>query len=108
MRPRIFNRRWHRWALAAVPAVSLTVLTPVPFIVAWRRRIVGWRTVATYTLLSAVTFGCAVADLDVRAWGTLWREVFRYALWAYMVTGVTHVALLGTPWTKRLRAAWLR
>ncbi len=93
----MYPKPWQRWAWAALPALSATALTFVPFIVAWRRRVVGWRTPAVYAVLSSLVIAAAVAGLDFRAWGTTWREIFRYILWAYLITGVVHVALLDWP-----------
>lgn len=93
----MYPQPWQRWAWAALPAISATALTFVPFIVAWRRRVVGWRTLAVYTILSGITIAGAVAEVDFRQWGTFWREVIRYTGWAYLITGVVHVALLDWP-----------
>ncbi|MDX2550132.1 hypothetical protein [Streptomyces stelliscabiei] len=102
MQPRrpMYPKPWQRWAWAALPAVSATALTFVPFIVAWRRQVVGWRTLAVYTLLSGITIAGAVTEVDFRQWGTFWREVIRYTTWAYLITGVVHVALLDWPHRK--------
>ncbi|QSS95503.1 hypothetical protein [Streptomyces sp. M54] len=50
----------------------------------------------------------ALADVNIRAGGTLWREVFRYLYWAYLLTSVAHVASLDTNWGKRVRSLWTR
>ncbi|MFH9765142.1 hypothetical protein ACH4MX_03245 [Streptomyces microflavus] len=50
----------------------------------------------------------AVADVNIRAGGTWWREVFRYLYWTYLLTSVTHVAILDTGWSKRVRSVWAR
>jgi hypothetical protein len=91
----MYPQPWQRWAWAALPAISATALTFVPFIVAWRRGHVGWRTLAVYTLLTALT------EVDIHQWGRLWREVIRYTAWAYLITGVVHVALLDWPRGKK-------
>jgi hypothetical protein len=96
----MYPHPWQRWAWAALPAISATALTFVPFIIAWRRRVVGWPTLAAYLLASGLVITAAVAGLDFRAWGETWREVFRYALWAYLITGVVHVVLLDWPHKK--------
>jgi len=96
----MYPKPWQRWAWAAVPAVSATALTFVPFLVAWRRQVVGWRTAAVYTILSGVAIAAAVAEVDIHQWGTFWREVIRYTSWAYLITGVVHVALLDWPHKK--------
>ncbi len=93
----MYPRPWQRWAWAALPAVSATALTFVPFIVAWRRQVVDWRTLAVYTLLSGINIAAAVAEVDIHQWGTFWREVIRYTAWAYLITGVVHVAALDWP-----------
>lgn len=93
----MYPQPWQRWAWAGVPAVTLTAFAFIPFIVAWRRRVVGWRTLAIYTLLSGITIAGAVTGVDVRQWGTFWREVIRYTGWAYLIVGVVHVALLDWP-----------
>lgn len=93
----MYPKPWHRWAWAALPAVSATALTFVPFLLAWQRRVVGPRTVAVYAILSGTLITAAAADLNVRQWGEIWREVIRYAMWAYLITGVVHVALLDLP-----------
>jgi hypothetical protein len=93
----MYPQPWQRWAWAALPAVSATALTFVPFIIAWRRRVVGRPTLAAYLLVSSLVITAAAADLDFRAWGETWREVFRYTLWAYLIVGVVHVALLDWP-----------
>ncbi|MET8929417.1 hypothetical protein ABZX42_10500 [Streptomyces sp. NPDC004611] len=97
----MYPRPWQRWAWAALPAVSLTALTFIPFIVAWRRRVVEWPTVAVYTLISVTLIAAAELDLDIHAWGATWREILRYAMWAYLITGVAHLALLDRPRPKR-------
>ncbi len=102
LRP-MYSQPWQRWAWAAVPAVTLTAFTFIPFIVAWRRRVVGWRTLAVYTLLSGIAIASAAAEVDIRQWGTIWREVIRYTTWAYLIVGVVHVALLD--WPRRKHAA---
>lgn len=104
----MYPQPWQRWAWTAVPLISLAVLAPVPFAVAWGRRVVGMRTVTIYTTLSTALFAMALADVNIRAGGTLWREVFRYLYWAYLLTSVAHVALLDTNWGKRVRSLWTR
>lgn len=93
----MYPKPWQRWAWAALPAVSLTAFTFAPFLLAWHRRIVGWKTAVAYLLLSGIAIGAAVAEVDIRQWGTFWREVIRYTGWAYLITGVVHVALLDWP-----------
>ena len=95
----MYPQSWQRWAWAALPVVSMTALTPIPFMVAWRRGVVGWRTAVADLLISGIVIAAAAADFDVRAWGAAWREVFRYALWVYLIVGVVHVALLDWPRT---------
>lgn len=91
----MYPKPWQRWAWAAVPAVSATLLAFVPFAVAWRRRVVGWRTLAAYVVLSAISTYFTV--IDFRQWGEFWREVIRYTAWAYLLTAVAHVASLDWP-----------
>lgn len=91
----MYPKPWQRWAWAAVPAVSAAALSFVPFIAAWRRRVVGWRTLAVYSALSAVSIYFSV--IDFRQWGEFWREVIRYVSWAYLLTAVVHVASLDWP-----------
>lgn len=93
----MYPKPWQRWAWAALPAVSATALTFVPFLVAWRRRVVGWRTAATYAVLSLLVATLAVVQPDALDGPGAPREIFRYALWAYLITGVVHVALLDWP-----------
>ncbi|MEU3507664.1 hypothetical protein ABZ733_07010 [Streptomyces longwoodensis] len=93
----LYPKPWHRWAWAALPAISATALTFVPFLLAWQRRVVGWRTLAVYLLVSGVTIGAAIAKVDIHQWGEFWREVIRYVGWAYLIIGVVHVALLDWP-----------
>lgn len=93
----MYPEPWQRWAWAVLPAVSLTAFTFVPFIVAWRRRVVGGRTVAVYAVLSGIVIVGAMAEVDFRQWGTFWREVIRYTGWLYLIVGVVHVALLDWP-----------
>ncbi|MEU5281137.1 hypothetical protein AB0G87_32555 [Streptomyces asoensis] len=52
-RPRMFREPWQRWAWAAVPLASLSVFAFVPFVFAWRRRIVSPWMAGLYTLGSA-------------------------------------------------------
>ncbi|MGY3784942.1 hypothetical protein [Streptomyces antibioticus] len=93
----MYPHPWQRWAWASIPAISLTAFTFVPFIIAWRRGVVGWRTLAIYTILSGLTIAGAATELDIRQWGTFWREVIRYTGWAYLIAGVVHLALLDWP-----------
>lgn len=93
----MYPKPWQRWAWAAVPAISATAFTFVPFIIAWRRQVVGWRTLAAYAALSGITIAGAAFEVDFRQWGPFWREVIRYTGWAYLITGVAHVALLDWP-----------
>jgi len=93
----MYPKPWQRWAWAAVPAASATALTFVPFVVAWRRQVVGWRTAAAYVALSLLVATLAVVQpsvLDEPGWP---REVFRYALWTYLIVGMVRVALLDWP-----------
>lgn len=87
VRPRMFTRPWQRYAWAVIPLLSMSVLACLPFIVAWRRRVVGWRTAAAYTVPSAIITGFAIVQPDVNGW-------FAAAVWAFMVTAVVHVLLL--------------
>ncbi len=93
----MYPKPWQRWLWAAVPAVSATILAFLPFIVAWRRRVVGWRTVAVYAVLSGIVIASSVVRLDIHQWGEVWREVIRFVLWAYLLTAVVHVASLDWP-----------
>jgi hypothetical protein len=93
----MYPQPWQRWAWAALPAISATALTFIPFLIAWHRRVVGWRTAAVYTLLSGITIAGAITEVDIHQWGTVWREVIRYTGWAYLLVGVAHVALLDWP-----------
>lgn len=93
----MYPKPWQRWVWAAVPAVSATALAFVPFIVAWRRRVVGWRTLAVYAALSGIVIVSSWARLDIHQWGEGWREVIRFALWTYLLTAVVHVASLDWP-----------
>lgn len=93
----MYPKPWQRWAWAAVPAVSATALAFVPFIVAWRRRVVGWRTVAVYTVLSGIVIAGGAVRFDIHQWGETWREVIRFVMWAYLLTAVVHVASLDWP-----------
>lgn len=97
----MYPQPWQRWAWAALPAVSATALTFVPFIIAWRRGHAGWRTLAVYTLLSGIAIAGAVAEVDIHQWGPFWREVIRYTAWVYLIVGVVHVALLDWPQGKK-------
>lgn len=90
----MYPKPWQRWAWAALPAASAAALAFVPFIVAWQRRVVGWRTLAVYVALSGILIAGAAADFDFRQYGRFWREVIRVAHWAYLLTAVVHVALL--------------
>lgn len=99
----MYPKPWQRWAWAALPAISAAALTFIPFIVAWRKRVVGWKTVAVYVVLSGIFIAGAVADFDFRQWGTSWREVIRYTHWTYLIAGVVHVASLD--WPRRTKNA---
>lgn len=93
----MYPQPWQRWAWTAFVVVSASALTFVPFIIAWQRRVVGWRTVAVYTALSGVIIVGALTHFDFRQWGTFWREVIRYTDWAYLLVGAAHVASLDWP-----------
>lgn len=86
-RPRMFSRPWHRYAWAVVPLLSMSVLACLPFVVAWYRRVVGWRITAVYTVLSATVLGFAIVQPQVNGW-------FAAAVWAFIITTVVHVLLL--------------
>ncbi|MGW7260806.1 hypothetical protein [Streptomyces sp. NPDC054834] len=86
-RPRMFRAPWQRWAWAALPLASLSVLAFVPFLVAWRRNIVPVWIAAVYFLGSAIVAGFAAVKPDVNA-------LFPIAVWAFMITAVVHVLLL--------------
>lgn len=87
VRPRMFKEPWQRYAWAAVPLLSMSVLAFVPFIVAWRRGAIGWRPTAAYGALSATVLGFAIVQPDVNGW-------FAGAVWAFMITTTVHVLLL--------------
>lgn len=93
----MYPQPWQRWAWAALPAISAGAFAFVPFLVAWRRRVVGPRTLLVYALLSSILIVGAVTEFDFRQWGTFWREVIRYACWAYLITAAVHVVLLDWP-----------
>lgn len=98
----MYAKPWQRWAWAALPAVSAAALTFVPFILAWHRRVVGGRTLAVYAVLSGILITGAALDFDFRQYGTFWREALRYTMWAYLLTGVVHVALLD--WSRKKKS----
>jgi len=52
-----------------------------------------------------ITITAAYADIDIRQWGTFWREVIRYAGWAYLIAGAVHIALLDWPTRRRHETA---
>lgn len=83
----MFNRPWHRYAWAAVPLLSISVLACLPFIVASYRGVLAWPATAAYTAGSATVLGFAIVQPDVNGW-------FAVAVWAFMLTAVTHVLLL--------------
>lgn len=93
----MYPKPWQRWAWAVVPAVSATALAFVPFLVAWRRQVIGWRTAAVYTALSLLVATLAVVQPSALDEPGLPREVFRYLLWTYLIVGVVHVVLLDWP-----------
>ena len=103
----MYPKSWQRWAWAVLPAISATALAFVPFIVAWRRRVVGWRTLATYSALSATVIAAGATKLDIHQWGEAWREVLRFTMWAYLLTAVVHVASLDWP-RRRKEALWIK
>ncbi|MET7608967.1 hypothetical protein [Streptomyces avermitilis] len=86
-RPRMFREPWQRYAWAALPLVSMSVLAFVPFVVAWRRGVVSPAVPGVYFVGSAVVFGFAVVQPDVNA-------LFPAAVWAFMITAVVHVLRL--------------
>lgn len=86
-RPRMFRAPWQRWAWAAVPLLSMSVFAFVPFVVAWRRRVVPARVAGGYFLGSAIVFGFAVVQPDVNA-------LFPIMVWAFMITAIVHVLRL--------------
>ncbi|MFD8396718.1 hypothetical protein ACFV2N_48235 [Streptomyces sp. NPDC059680] len=86
-RPRMFRQPWQRWAWAALPLVSLSVLAFVPFVVAARRGIVAPWVAAVYFLGSTIVSGFAVVKPDVNA-------LFPIAVWSFMITAIVHVLRL--------------
>ncbi|MEU5702867.1 hypothetical protein ACFFS2_34745 [Streptomyces aurantiacus] len=89
-RLRMFNAPWQRWAWAALPLVSMSVLAFLPFVFAWKRGVVPPRVPGVYTLGSAIVFGFAVVQPDVNV-------LFAVCVWALMLTAVVHVLLLDRP-----------
>lgn len=86
-RPRMFSRPWHRYAWAALPLISMSVLACLPFIVASYRGVLGWQITAVYTAASATVLGFAIVQPEVNGW-------FAVGVWALMLTAVVHVLLL--------------
>ncbi|MET7775355.1 hypothetical protein ABZU94_13970 [Streptomyces mirabilis] len=86
-RPRMFREPWQRYAWAALPLVSLSVLAFVPFVVAWRRGVVPAWTAATYFTGSAIVVGFAVVKPNVNA-------LFPIVVWAFIITAIVHVLRL--------------
>ncbi len=83
----MFREPWQRWAWAALPLVSMSVLAFVPFVVAWRRTIVPAWVAAVYFSGSAIVWGFATVQPDVNA-------LFPIAVWAFMITAIVHVLRL--------------
>ncbi|MFC5032768.1 hypothetical protein ACQFX6_11570 [Streptomyces sp. DSM 41987] len=65
----------------------MSLLAFLPFVIAWHRKIIGWRAPAAYAALSATVLGFAIVQPKVNAW-------FAVAVWTFMITTVVHVLLL--------------
>ncbi|MEV8036738.1 hypothetical protein [Streptomyces sp. NPDC086182] len=86
-RPRMFREPWQRYAWAAVPLLSLTAFTFLPFLVAWRRGIMRTPVVGAYLLGSAVMWTVAVIKPDRNLWITAFA-------WTLIITATVHILLL--------------
>ncbi|MGV9707475.1 hypothetical protein [Streptomyces sp. NPDC003483] len=86
--PRMFRRRWQRYAWAAVPLASISALAFVPFIVAWRRRVVPAWVAGLYVLGSLFWWTLAVIKPDEP------DALLTWALRAFIATATIHILLL--------------
>lgn len=86
-RPRMFREPWQRYAWAAVPLLSLTALTFLPFVVAWRRGVVRAPVASAYLLGSAIMWTLAVIKPDRNLGITAFA-------WALIIAATVHILLL--------------
>lgn len=87
-RPRMFRASWQRWAWSAVPLVSIATFAFLPFIVAWRRRVVpGWAA-GLYTLGSAFWWTVAIVKPDDHT------TLLTWTLRTFIAVATVHVLLL--------------
>ncbi|MEU0035117.1 hypothetical protein [Streptomyces sp. NPDC006333] len=87
-RPRMFRAPWQRYAWAAVPLLSLSALAFVPFIVAWRRRVVTAWVAGLYAFGSL--FWWTMAAIKPEGPDAL----LTWALRAFIAAATIHILLL--------------
>ncbi|MFD6998805.1 hypothetical protein ACFWA5_21605 [Streptomyces mirabilis] len=87
-RPRMFRAPWQRYVWAALPLASISALAFVPFVVAWRRRVVPAWVAGLYVLGSAFWWTMAAIKPDEPG------ALLTWALRAFIAAATIHVLLL--------------
>lgn len=88
----MFRSPWQRWAWAALPLASISVFAFVPFVVAWRRRVVPAWVAGLYTLGSA--FWWTMAATQPEHHPDDHHALLTWALRAFIAGTTVHVLLL--------------
>jgi len=88
----MFREPWQRWAWTAVPLLSISTFAFLPFVVAWRRRVVpGW-VAGLYALGSAFWWTMAATQPDHRPGDD--HVLLTWLLRAFIAVATIHVLLL--------------
>ncbi|MFD7876261.1 hypothetical protein ACFV5G_19510 [Streptomyces sp. NPDC059766] len=87
-RSRMFHAPWQRYAWAALPLASISTLAFVPFVVAWRRRVVPAWVAGLYVLGSASWWTMATIKPDGP------DALLTRALRVFIAAATIHVLLL--------------
>ncbi|MBT1098320.1 hypothetical protein [Streptomyces sp. Tu102] len=90
--PCMFRAPWQRWAWAAVPLGTISAFAFLPFVVAWRRRIVPAWVAGLYTLGSAFWWVMAAAQPDHAPDDR--HILLTWALRGFIAIATTHVLVL--------------
>ncbi|MCX5170574.1 hypothetical protein OG616_21515 [Streptomyces antibioticus] len=93
-RPRMFRAPWQRWAWAALPLGSISVLAFVPFVVAWRRRIVPAWVAGLYVLGSAFWVALAIIQPTDQDQPHDDHVLLTWTLRAFIAVATVHILLL--------------
>ncbi|MEU5892533.1 hypothetical protein ABZ835_37690 [Streptomyces sp. NPDC047461] len=88
----MFRAPWQRWIWAAVPLASISTFAFLPFIVAWRRRVVPAWVAGLYTLGSAFWWTMAVTQPDRHPGDD--HVLLTWALRAFIAVATVHILLL--------------